>query len=217
MKRRRVLAVVGALGLAMGGCYSGYHNYPVIESAELASRDPNLASSEQVVTTALKWVVTRYPPPAGRTNPPMPAEGRTIIVEGDPTLAINLTQGVRAEVYERVSRRISASTGYIATPLTEEALSRDLPIYHVGRIWVRQRRATVDVFRPVYELPRNFDGTPVYQCVQVELEGGFKPWVVRGTVTREPGFLSPPPLYTMPLPVEAQPASGPANEQQGWE
>lgn len=182
MRRRRTAAWWTAACLAwLGGCV-GYGSWPPVEGADLAARNPNVPYAVETMTTALQWVLQRYPPPGAGTEP---------IEAGRARFAVNVPAGVRRGNYLRIASTVG---GVGATAETVE----ELPVYHVGRVWVRGGRATVDVLRPMFEYPRREDGSWVYQCVTVHLEGGFQPWRVTGTQTREPGVVPIPDYYFVP-------------------
>jgi len=180
---RNTLAI-GLLTCAAGsltGCY-GYASYPPIESAKPGVNNPNAPPADELMMLGTKWVADRYPPP--RRGP---------AVAGEAEFAINLPEGVRRDVYERVS----TYTGGRAVPLTAENAGT-LPIYSISRIWVRMHDAKVDVMRPRLDLPRKPDGQPVYECITLIVAGGFQPWRVTRFQTWEVGVVEPPPLWYCP-------------------
>lgn len=178
------MLVFGAAGLLLGqaalsgGC-RGYTNYPPIEGTQWDREDPNVPTTIAVMTAALNYAVNRFPP-----------EGQA---RGDGArFAINLPPGVRRGRYEQVARDV----GRGAVPLTPESAS--LPIYHIAGVRTRDSFAYVDVLRPVDEVDPTPSGEQVYQCVEVELRGGFEPWHAVGGRLRNPGLIPTPPLYFMP-------------------
>lgn len=179
---RHALPLTLMLGAGLlGGCY-GYASYPPVETASPVSRNPNAPPIDELMMLATRWVADRYPPP--RSGP---------AVVGEAQFAINLPEGVRRDVYERVSER----TGGRAVPLTQEN-AQTLPVYHISRIWVRMHDAKVDIMRPRLELPRKTDGQPVYECITLLVEGGLQPWRVTRFQTWEVGIMEPPPLWYCP-------------------
>jgi hypothetical protein len=177
----------GALSAGLCGCV-GYSSYPYVEGARLASTDPNLYSSREVMTVAVGWVMTKFPP-----------EGRMPAGVGEqPRALVSLVPGMRKSMYERIVQRVSDNTNMRIAAVTPENESSGLPIYRVGRVWLRHGDAKVDVYRPVLGLTMP-DGSSVYQCVTVILDGGFQPWLVKATHTREPGLLPAPELNYLPL------------------
>lgn len=182
MKRHTLLALalVASSG-ALTGCV-GYGSWPPVEGADLAAKNPNVPYAVETITLALQWVLQRYPVPGTGTQP-IPAD--------QPRFAVNVPPGIRRNNYLKIA---SAAGG---TPLTPDNAD-DLPVYHVGRVWIRGGRATVDILRPMFEYPARPDGSLVYQCVTVHMEGGFSPWRVVGTQTREPGVIPVPDYYFLP-------------------
>jgi hypothetical protein len=149
MKRMLVVAATALLG----GCVS-WASYPA-GPGETAVKNPNDPTILNVIETGLEWVVRKYPP------------GTT----GDgPKLAINLPQGIRERVYERMAVRV----GHGAAPLRSDTAT--LPVYHVAQVRIRGDEAAVDIIRPVVELGAGPDGGPVYQEIRVNMRGGMGPW-----------------------------------------
>jgi len=163
------------------GCY-GYASYPPIESASPGINNPNAPPVDELMMLATKWVADRYPPP--RSGP---------AVVGEAQFAINLPEGVRRDVYERVSER----TGGRAVPITPETAAA-LPVYHIARVWVRMHQAKVDIMRPRLELPRDSDGQPVYECITLLVDGGMQPWRVTRFQTWQVGVVSTPARWYCP-------------------
>ncbi len=178
---RTSLSLVLLAGGALAGCY-GYASYPPIDSAHPVINNPNAPPTDELMMLATKWVADRYPPP--HAGP---------VVAGEALFAINLPEGVRRDVYERVSER----TGGRAAPLTAEN-AKTLPVYHISRVWVRMRDAKVDVMRPRLDVPPRPDGQPVYECITLLCEGGLQPWRVARFQTWQPGIIDTPSLYYCP-------------------
>jgi hypothetical protein len=177
---------------ALTACTTGYHTTPDIASAKGNVHDPNLYSQTLAVTRALEWVINKYPieTPRSITRNDTEAGGKPASAG---TIAVNLTEGTSPETYEKICRELSKQLGVQAVPLTQQiAASNNMPIYHIGRVWIRQQTAKIDVFRPMYDLPRHKDGTPIYQCVTVNLRGWTDPWAIDGVQTREPGAIEMP-------------------------
>lgn len=189
-----LLTVVIAFSL-LGGCVS-WASYPAAPG-EAAVKNPNDPALIDVMTTAMEWVVRKYPP-----GPEQQAGAR---------LAVNLPPGIRPRLYEALARDV----GHGAVPLTRERT--DLPIYHIAQVRIRGDEAAVDILRPLIELGAAPSGEPVYQEVRVNLRGGVRPWTVTshrewtpGTVSRMPdlNFMEPPPAATPAAPA-APPAGTP--------
>jgi hypothetical protein len=194
----RLLALLSSMSLgalALTGCTTGYHTYPVIESAEGASTNPNLPTNVEAQIRALQWVVNKYPieVPRAITRNDIDGGGKPF---SSGTIAINLVPGSDQDTYRRACKTLSESLGVEAIPLTSAVLEHPtVPVYVVGRVWVRTQTAKVDIFRPMYDLPRKSDGTPVYQCITVNLRGWLEPWAVDNIQVREPGAIETP-AYT---------------------
>ncbi|MDX2148524.1 MAG: hypothetical protein SFZ23_13480 [Planctomycetota bacterium] len=182
----------GVAGLS--GCV-GYSSYPIVETAHVASTDPNLYTTREVSAVALAWVISRYPPESAR--------GYEVL--GEPRAYVNAIPDLRRSNYLKLSERVTKATGIQVLPVDSSAGGSGLPIYHVGRVWVRQGDAKVDILRPISAFGPGPDGRPVYQCVTVMLQGGLGPWTVKGTLTREPGLVDVPPLYYIPATDEPLP------------
>lgn len=161
--------MVGGLLLlgTLGGCTS-YSSTPGIEG-KFAAEGPNAPRAESAALAALQFAVTRYPPGGPRPEATTALEASSL--KADFPLSVNMPLGTRRGVYERVASMLG--------PQVEAYQGKTaLPIYTVERVWVRERTATVDVLRPMLELPRTNDGEPVYQRLTVRLEGSFRPWRV---------------------------------------
>lgn len=185
-------AGLAASALFLSACSTGYHTTPDIASAKGNVRDPNLYSQTQAVVRSLEWVVNKYPveTPRSITRNDIESGGKP---SSSGTIAINLVEGSSEETYDKVCREVSKRLGVDAIPVTDEiARNNSMPIYHVGRTWIRTQNAKIDIFRPMYDLPRHKDGTPIYQCVTVNLRGWLEPWAIDGTQTREPGSIEVP-------------------------
>lgn len=177
------LVAVGGAIVPLTGCTSVvYDSNP--EGVPLpADEKPDFASRTvlNLLVESISWVSERHPPPAGGPD--------------DGWFAINLPEGVTREQYIDVAIRV----GDRATPVTPE--SEYLPTYHVGWVWMRGDHARVDVFRPVYSLTRS-GGQPVYQAITLHLTRRFSTWRVEQTQPWDPGVVTVPRIYYMPLPEE---------------
>lgn len=169
-----VVCVCGLLSAAwLTGC-AGYTNInPSPEGAGLANQDPNRVNPENLMIAALSFVM---------------AEDHRI--PGSDPIAINVPSGTRKSTYERIARTI----GHNVRPLTSDALATGVPTYHVGRIWIRNDQARVDIYRPVQDARTR--GQLQYQEVTVLLKGGFQPWHRVGSTSRPIGLaVVPEPWY----------------------
>lgn len=173
------LAAAAVVGLAiLGGC-AGYGTHKGADAQGIEDlQDPNQPNAERVMIAALRHVILRHRP--GGENTPV---------------AINLPPGMRRSGCERIARDV----GPEVYPLTEEiAQQGTMPIFHVGRVWLRFEKAKVDVFRPLPELGTNASGQISYQPITVELQGGLRPWKVVYAQPREPGSVPTPMASFMP-------------------
>lgn len=168
---RLVPAALLLAALSLAGC-AGYSSYPPVEASYGESKGANSPAAEGAMITALQYAVTRYPPDGPRQDASSSAEASSL--RADFPLVVNLPLGTRKSVYEHVAAKL----GPQAMPMTPESEASGNPIYSVTRVWVRQSAATVDILRPMPELPPGPDGKPVYQTITCNLEGGFRPWRV---------------------------------------
>lgn len=187
----RLFAPLATLGLAAllaapgGGCI-GHNNIDPIAGA-MAFENPNDQPVPDAIKAALRWVIDRYPPNAEQAVGTFPTE----------PIALNLPGRMRYEIAQSIARDVGPN---IVTLTPENAAT--LPIYHIGRVWIRADAAAVDVFRPVAAFGKTPAGEPVYQAITVNLRAGFAPWrVVSHRVW---------PVGTLDLPAQAYPAQRPA-------
>lgn len=171
-----VLALAG-VGLSLSGCI-GHNNIEPIRGA-VGFENPNNAPVPQVMVSALRWLVHRYPPQGGESLPGM--------TEPE-AFAISFPSGVRGDIAEWIVRQTFPGK---AQPLTAE--NESLPIYHIARVWVRGDMAYVDLFRPVPQFSPGPGGKTIYQPFTLHLRGGLKPWTVTGHRIYQPGTLEVPP------------------------
>jgi hypothetical protein len=204
----RIALLAGISLAAFGGGCASYATYPA-QPRNIAINDPNFVAMEEVMMVGLRHVVNKYPPGGRQTSfdaaAPAPASGE---VE-EPKLALNLPQGVRPRVYERVARAM----GHGTVPLTPEV--SHLPIYHVTHVRVRGDMAQINISRPVTDLPPSPTGEAVMQEIKLQLRGGLSPWKVVTTREWDPGIAELPPLnYYRPQgePEFAQSRPAPAVE-----
>jgi hypothetical protein len=176
MSTRWSAAALAAITAAtLTGCVNHAHYPPV--SGSLGYTNPNTPAVEEVMMAGLRWTATRYP--AASEEAP---------------LVINLPEGVRGRVYDRIAAAVPN-----AQPLTPD--NSHLPIYHVGAIRVRGDRAQVSVFRPVLGAGPMSTGETVYQEIRVDLQGGLSPWHVVSWREWTPGSGDAPALnYYTPEP-----------------
>jgi len=177
---------------SLGGCLN-YSNYPSQDGAFAATDRPATPATERAIALAIRWTADRYPPGDLRMAAPSPKAAGDITVKGP--MVLNLPMGTRQVYYERIARMC----GPEVMPLTLENAYSGIPVYHVGRVWVRAHEAVVDVYRPMPELGTTTDGTPIYQMVTVRMEGGFQPFRVVHGRAWEPGAYDAPPFFPLPM------------------
>lgn len=171
------IASLGLIGLC--GC-AGHSTYEPGDAANLDQlTDPNEPNAERVVTTALEYVLAKY-----RSGP------------SSAPVAVSLPPGMRRSAYERIASRVGTNVH----PLTEEVVAGNtMPVYHVGRVLLRGKTAKVDVLRPMGELPGDpRTDKPVYQTIEVQLEGGLQPWRAVYSRAFSPGAFPTPQYYVLP-------------------
>jgi hypothetical protein len=152
------------LAVLLTGCVS-YTNVPVPESAP-AFKSANHGQSIMVVTRALETVITQHP------------------VSGP--YVINLPAGTTPESFEKIIADIP--DGAI---MPYEGMSEDLPVYHIGRIWIRASDAKVDVIYPFTRA----DGIAQDQNVTIWLSGGVRTWRAYREQYWSAGTIPTPPIY----------------------
>lgn len=181
-------ALALSLGLGMAGCV-GYSSYEP-HRAEIRLTNPGQPATQTALEAAVRYAATRYPP---NTPPEVAILGQPTTEPHDFMFAVNMPRGMSREQYLGSVGRIGGE----AVPLTPERV--DLPIYHVGRVWVRGGRARIDIFRPV---PGWRDAEPdddnAYQALTLTLEGGHRAWRVTRMQARTPGAEPLPPLHFLP-------------------
>ena len=163
------LGVLPALLLA--GCVS-YTNVPVPESAP-AFKSANHTQSIMVVSRALENAITKHP------------------VSGP--YAINLPVGTTPESFERIISELPEGA-----MIPFEGMSSDVPVYHIGRIWIRASDAKVDVVYPF----QRADGTGQDQSVTIWLSGGVRAWRVHREQYWASGTIPTPPIYVPIIEVQ---------------
>jgi len=159
------VAVACLLLGATVGC-AGYATYPPVDG-DTAINNPNFRPVRSVIAQALRWTIERHPVPG--------------------QYAVNLPEGLTAGNVRSIIRQLPEG----GRPLTEQ--SKDLPVYHVSRIWIRGAGAEVDVHRPVLDVPGP-DDQPVHQMMTVTLDGGFNRWRAESSQSWVIGAEPTPPL-----------------------
>lgn len=188
----KAAALIAMCGIVPAACQQ-YQNYPPIESARGIPESPNKPATASVMTLALQYAATRYPP-GGPTYEATNARDAGKLTT-DEAIAVNLPLGTRKVFYDKTVSRIGPNVQGVTPEIVQAG---QLPIYHVSRVWMRFSRAEVDVMRPMPELGLAPDGKPVYQKITVRLEGGFEPWRVVHARAWAPGAESPPEFFFVP-------------------
>lgn len=170
--------------LCLGGCVS-YTNVPEPTSAP-AFESANHLMSIKVMQTALEEVLSRYPM--------SDAMGR---------FSVNLPAGTTLESAQRIVDDLPDGA-----VIPYEGMDSSIPMYHIGRIWIRASDAKVDVLYPA----RAFDGSSFMGTVTVWMRGGTA-WRVTRIQHWAPGTIDTPPVY-VPLPKEAIEAREMMNDEQ---
>ncbi len=177
-------------GSFLGGCFQR-GNYPEIPTSQGFAEDPNRPANEQAMVAALQYVGSRWTPGDRMFDPNLDPKGVPYV---NYPAVINLPQGTRKTMYERVARKV----GPQVQPVTPESIAQHVPTFHVTRVWLRFNKGWVDVLRPMPELGIGPDGKPVYQRVTLHLEGGNKPWTVAYARSWNPGDERAPAFYYLP-------------------
>ncbi len=167
-KRIASMSLLGlglTLGLgALGGCVS-YTNVPVPDSAP-AFKSANHTQSIKVIREALDSVITKHS------------------VNGE--YSINLPSGTTPESTAKIITGLPAG---VLMPTNE--LGGDVPLYHIGRVWIRASDAKVDVVYPFVRA----DGKSEDQSVTIWLSGGVRSWRVYRMQYWSAGTIPTPPFY----------------------
>lgn len=176
-------SLIGTI-LGLGGCVS-YTNVPEPTSAP-AFESMDHFQSIKVTRKALKEVIYRYPM--------SDEQGR---------YSVNLPVGTSIESAKSIVNTLPEG---VVIPF--EGMDESIPLYHIGRIWIRATDAKVDVLYPA----RAFDGSSFMGTVTVWMNGGVQPWRVSRVQHWTPGTIPTPPLY-VPLPREVLNAGGLSDDQ----
>lgn len=183
------LSLLACSVAGMTSCMS-YYTWPPVRG-QTALSNPNIHGVDDVMSTSMKWLTTRFPP-AGH----------------DGLIALNLPQGLAPSLHEHVAESVGPRT----VPLTRA--NANLPVYHVKFIEIRGSKAEVQVLRPVLEAGPTTIGEPMTQGYTLYLEGGLHNWRVERWREWTPGTLVTPALaYVDTLgPGQTVPANTPVEE-----
>ncbi len=170
MKIAVAAASVSLLLVVGGGCVS-YTNVPEPSSAP-AFKHANSGASIKSIVASLDRVILRHP-----------------MVDGSGRYAVNLPVGTTPETAATIVSRLPDGA-----MLPYEGMDGSVPVYHIGRIWLRGVSGKVDVVYPFVDA----DGQRVDGGVTVWVHGGNRPWYVKRMQYWSPGTV-PVPLLYVPL------------------
>src|SRR5688572_5312981 len=174
------LALSGVIGAGvggMGGCVGATAN-PSLNTRETVFNNPNAPSTWDTASTAMRWVVRRYPPQGadgrlvGWEDLDIPAGGKTYKRDGVELTAparfiINMPVGTRRTVYDRVVDAVGlGAVGPTQENAPDAGAGAAIPIYHVMRVHVMGDEARVEILRPI-STPAEAGGKALYQAVNV--------------------------------------------------
>ena len=194
-----VVAALAGIASGLSGCTSTT-NYPEIEGSQATFEDPNEGRTVDAMIVAVRYVGNRYEPgrlPEYNTMDPAELAESTV---GYPFI-LNVPPGLRKVYYERLCRKIGDNVRPVTSDVAEMVANHqptDVPLVHIGRVWIREQRAQVDVYRPMPELGLDKNGNQVYQMITVRLTGGIQPWRAIHARAWAPGAFPVPPLYVIP-------------------
>jgi hypothetical protein len=159
------IGLVGAV-VSLGGCVS-YTNNP---GSDTTLMSVNHSQSRHVVISGLSRVLSRHG-----------------IYNGSEQYAVNFPWGTSYESAQKVIEKLP--DGAI---LPFDGMGDDVPVYSIGRIWIRASDAKVDVIYPA----KNFAGKEIEQNVTIWLNGGaFRSWTVNREQAWSPGTIARPSIY----------------------
>jgi len=182
------------LGL-LAGCV-GYSTYdPAVGPIDLQT--PNQPALEEIMVAGLGWTIEHFPP---GTPPDLGTIGQTALERGDRAVAISLPAGLSQKQYDSIVARADAN----AKPWDRAA---GLPIYRVGRIWIRDSKASIDIHRPLTDGASTAD---LYQTITVEMKSGYGGWQYERFRAWETGVGALPPLTAV---AQDQPAAEQASPE----
>lgn len=183
--RHTLIAGVMLGAMTLGGCAS-YTNVPEPESAP-AFNSANHLQAKKATKLALEEIVDRYPMRG--------AQGR---------YTVNLPEGTSLETAQEI---VSDLPEGVVIPF--EGMDTSIPVYHIGRIWIRASTAKVDVLYPA----RSFDGSDFIGNATVWMRGGIQRWRVQRVQHWAPGTIRPAPIY-IPIPKAELEAMGEGSDEE---
>lgn len=194
-----IAATLAGLASGLAGCTSTT-NYPEIEGTKLTFEDPNEWRTVAAMIVAVRYVGNRYEPgrlPEYNTIDPSEVAESTV----DYPFILNVPPGLRREYYDRLCREVGSNVSPVTPDVAEIVANKqptDAPLVHIGRVWIREQSAQVDIYRPMPELGLDKDGNQIYQMITVRLTGGVRPWRAIHARAWAPGAFPVPPLYVIP-------------------
>ena len=129
----------------------------------------NSGGSIKTVVASLERVVLRHPMRDDQGN-----------------YAVNLPVGTTPETAETILSRLP-----VGAMLPYEGMSGSVPMYHIGRIWLRGASGKVDVVYPMLDT----DGERIDGGVTVWVHGGDQPWYIQRMQYWAPGTVPTPSVY----------------------
>jgi len=168
-KALKITVAAASLSLlwGVGGCVS-YTSVPE-PSKGIALGHTNSGGSIKTVVASIERVVLRHPMRDDQGN-----------------YAVNLPVGTTPETAETIVSRLP--TGAV---LPYAGMSGSVPVYHIGRIWLRGASGKVDVVYPMLDA----DGQRIDGGVTVWVHGGDQPWYVQRMQYWAPGTVPTPSMY----------------------
>lgn len=193
------LSLVAAALAGLSGCTSTT-NYPEIEGSQATFEDPNEWRTVAAMVVAVRYVGNRYEPgrlPEYNTIDPTQIAESTVAYP----FILNVPPGLRKVYYERLCREVGPNVQPVTDAVADAVANNqatEVPLVHIGRVWIREQRAQVDVYRPMPELGLDKNGRQIYQMITVRLTGGVQPWRAVHARAWAPGAFPVPPIYALP-------------------
>jgi len=158
-----ITVVAASISLLWGGCVS-YTSVPE-PSKGIALGHTNSGGSIKSIVASLERVILRHP-----------------VRDEHGEYAVNLPVGTTPETAATIVSRLP--TGAV---LPYEGMDGSVPVYHIGRVWLRGSSGKVDV---VYPIEGDVDGG-----VTIWVHGGDRPWYVKRMQYWAPGTVPTPEMY----------------------
>ena len=155
------------------GCVS-YTSVPE-PSKGIALGHTNSGGSIKTIVASIERVVLRHP-----------------MRDAQGSYAVNLPVGTTPETAATIISRLP-----VGAVLPYEGMSDSVPVYHIGRVWLRGSSGKVDVVYPF----AGSDGQKIDGGVTVWVHGGDRPWYVKRLQYWAPGTVPTPEIY---IPMDGQ-------------